>query len=363
MNRYLKIFILFFATELFIFSILLFGISFYFLNYGSKINYFNEEKIVEIPFGSSLRKVSEILESSNMIERKNEFYFYLRFGRLDAKKIQAGYYKFSGDLSHEHLVSSLLNGRDIAFRVTFKEGQTIKELAETLENVGLVSKDIFYETLAKTEVINFINPPTSVVEYFKQYNAGGIEGYLYPDTYFFSKRDNAEKIITIMHQKLQKVLDERIKAKLDEQKLSLHDLLTIASIVEKETAKEEERPVVASVYLNRVKLGMLLQADPTVIYGIKNYMGKISKKDLQTHHEYNTYTKKGLPLGPICAVSLNSIKAVLWPSETNYLFFVSRNDGSHEFCENLKCHNAAVKKWQIDYFKQKKVTASFNQKQ
>ena len=184
----------------------------------------------------------------------------------------------------------------------------------------------------------------------KKNAAAAIEGYLFPDTYFFAKSDQAAQIIKKMYERLLQVLSRESIPPMAASRDYLHRLLTLASIVEKETGNAGERSIIASVYYNRLAKGMRLQADPTVVYGLKDYDGKIHKKDLITPHPYNTYTMKGLPPGPIAAVGVDAIRAVLKPDRTNFLYFVSKNDGSHEFCETLACHNKAVRRWQIDYF-------------
>jgi UPF0755 protein len=182
---------------------------------------------------------------------------------------------------------------------------------------------------------------------------GGIEGYLYPDTYQFPKGTSAEVILKKLRGHLDEVMDDAMKARMKEMGWDLHKTLTLASIVEKETAAKAERPHISSVFHNRLKDGMKLQTDPTVIYGIPNYDGNIHKSDLLRDHPYNTYVIPGLPPGPIAQPGVEAIRAALFPTNDKDEYFVSHNDGTHEFCPTLKCHNAAVKKWQVDYFKAK----------
>lgn len=309
--------------------------------------------VVEIPYGSSLKKVSHLLAEAKVISFELPFYWFLRFGHKRVKQIQAGYYEFDGRLNYASLADRLLTGTDQSFKLTFVEGQTLNDLAASLEGMGLVSKAQFIEAMKSDKITSFIDWPFVKNRQTLYNDVGGLEGYLFPDTYFFSHKDSAEHIIKTMYKKLVDKLDESIQARLREQTLSLHEVLTLASIVEKETGKESERPVIASVYLNRLRLGMRLQADPTVIYGMKDYSGKIRKTDLSLDHPYNTYRNKGLPPSPIAAPSLAAIKAVLWPAQTSYLYFVSKNDGSHFFCENLACHNDAVRTWQVNFFKRR----------
>jgi UPF0755 protein len=306
--------------------------------------------VVQIPYGSSLKRVSELLCEAGVVE-KDLFYWYLRFGHKRTTSIQAGFYEFDGQFNYGAVADRLLLGRDQSFKLTFVEGQTLNDLVRALQGLGLTTADDFIAAMTTPEIANLVEAEGLRGRQALHNDVGGLEGYLFPDTYFFSRKDTAQSIIKTMHEKLLSHLDETMRARMREQNLTLHQLLTLAAIVEKETGVAEERPRIASVYLNRLRIGMRLQADPTVIYGIKDYDGKIRKADLQNPHPYNTYKVAGLPPGPIAAPGLASIKAVLWPDETKYLYFVSRNDGSHVFCENLACHQEAVKKWQIDFFR------------
>lgn len=330
-----------------------FLVSCYFSAISSK-SHVVSDTLVEIPFGSSLRRVSTLLSEAGVITDASQFYWYLRIGRTDGTKIQAGFYNFNGEITPHHVADRLLLGRDQSYKLTFKEGQSLVELATAVEAMGLATKEEFAVAMISNEVGSLIAAPRFELRKALENDMGGIEGYLFPDTYFFSKRDNAHSIIRKMHAKLMSIIDDEIRARMKELSLTLHEVLTLASIIEKETGDPKERPIIASVYQNRLKVGMRLQADPTVIYGIKNYEGKIHKSDLLAHHPYNTYTITGLPPGPISSVGKEAIRAVLWPQETKYLYFVSKNDGTHVFCENLTCHNEAVRKWQIEFFRRAK---------
>lgn len=353
MKIYYKFFLSIYIIILTALLILLLTISYKFINYGKQKTLNNSENIVEIPYASSLKKVVNILYENKIINNDN-LYWYLRLARSD-NKIQAGYYIIKPNISNQELVTFLLNGRAQVFKVTFIEGQTLRDLAQTLYNVGLIENADINLSLVSQKVLDTINPPIELIKMTQEHGIGGIEGYLLPETYFFSKEDSLESILLSMHKNLLQKLTFAIKEEMNRQNLSLHTLLTLASIVEKETAVGFERNLIANVYKTRLKKNMKLQADPTVIYGLKKYDNKITKKDLLTPNPYNTYTNKGLPLGPISSVSIESIKAVLEPNNnSNYLFFVSKNDGTHVFCPDLACHNKAVKEWQIDFFKKNK---------
>lgn len=310
-----------------------------------------EETMVEIPRASSLKKVCEILKEKNIILDEQKFYWYLRLGRSDSAKVQAGYYKFKGKIANSNIANRLLRGHKQSIRITIKEGDNLVQIAQNLHDQGLVSKDKFINAMTNKRILSKISAPNVDKRKFLENDMGGIEGYLFPDTYFFSVDENPEQIILTMHKRLISLIDNAMYKRMSEMNLSLHEVLALASIIEKETGDESERPIISSVYQNRIKIGMRLQADPTVIYGIKNYDGKIRKKDLLAYHPYNTYKIKALPPGPIASPGLEAIRSVLWPEPSDALYFVSKNDGSHVFCPDLKCHNKAVKKWQVDFFK------------
>jgi UPF0755 protein len=174
----------------------------------------------------------------------------------------------------------------------------------------------------------------------------GIEGYLFPSTYYFTPATPERNIILAMTEQFRKVSLPLLERNNGTHKLTPHELITLASIIEKETGLESERPLISAVFHNRLKRNMPLQSDPTVIYGLKNFQGNLTRKHLQDSSRYNTYRVTGLPPGPICNPGLSSIKAALAPANVPYLYFVSRNDGSHQFSESLEAHNQAVKSFQ-----------------
>lgn len=309
-----------------------------------------QEVVVEIPMGSSLRQVSKLLAKAKVVRDPKIFYWYLRLGRLDGDRMQAGFYQFSGQITPKEAADRLLLGFDPSFKLVFKEGETLATLASRLEELKLCTRESFLEAMNSPEVIELVQSPLAPRKSIE--DVGGIEGYLFPDTYYFSQQDSPLSIIKKMHARLLSMLGQDMLVRIKEQNSSLHEILTLASIVEKEARDEAERSLIASVYKNRLKLKMRLQADPTVIYGIKGYDGKIRKKDLETYHPYNTYRINGLPPGPIASAGIDSIKAALWPMNSDYLYFVAKNDGTHVFCRDLDCHNQAVRTWQLNYFRE-----------
>jgi UPF0755 protein len=184
--------------------------------------------------------------------------------------------------------------------------------------------------------------------------AENLEGYLFPDTYALPRHADASMVVSQMVGRFMEVLTPEVRAGTAEQTLSIRQLVTLASLVEKETAVPEERTVVAGVYANRLRTGMLLQCDPTVIYALQlagTYDGNIRRADLSIDSPYNTYRYAGLPPGPIAAPGRGSLEAAANPAEVDYLYFVSRNDGSHEFARTLAEHNRNVQRYQVEYFR------------
>jgi UPF0755 protein len=176
--------------------------------------------------------------------------------------------------------------------------------------------------------------------------ASSLEGYLFPDTYRFARRTKPKEILTEMVQGLRRVLTPELRQRAQEIHMSLHQVLTLASVIEKETGATEEREFISAVFHNRLKRGIPLQSDPTVIYGLESFDGNLRRRDLDSKSPYNTYRVRGLPPGPIANPGLGSIRAALYPAPTRHLYFVSRNNGTHQFSSTLAEHNQAVDKYQ-----------------
>jgi UPF0755 protein len=222
--------------------------------------------------------------------------------------------------------------------LTFREGLTIREMASTFETAGFGSSAAFIAASKNASLIRDLDP-----------GARDLEGYLFPDTYTLPRRTTAAQLVERMVGRFQKVFTPELRSLAVEGGLSVRELVTLASLVEKETAKPEERPIVAGVYTNRLRTGMGLQCDPTVIYALVlagRYDGNIRKGDLQIDSPYNTYRYAGLPPGPIAAPGEASLHAAAKPADVPYLYFVSRNDGSHVFSATLEEHNRNVNEFQ-----------------
>jgi UPF0755 protein len=250
------------------------------------------------------------------------------------KDIRAGEYSLSPAMAPVQMIEILRKGLVILHPVTIPEGFTRDQIADALAAKGLADKRRFLELTQDKALL-------------RQYGISGpsFEGYLFPDTYHFSRGTPALAILDTMVKRFKQVVTPLVDVS-QGTGMKFEEVVILASIVEKETGRPEERPLIASVFLNRLRLGMRLESDPTVIYGIENFDGDLKKKDLTDKTPYNTYVIHGLTPGPIANPGLESIKAVMDPARTDYLYFVSKNDGSHHFSKTLAEHNRAVEIYQ-----------------
>lgn len=291
-----------------------------------------EGAVVFIPPETGFYGIQDILASEGIIKKDVRFSVLARLMQV-THKLKAGEYLFEEAQTPIQVLSVLERGIVLHRPVTIIEGANIYQIADVLATGGWVERERFLKLVKDSAFIREFNLAV-----------GSLEGYLFPDTYYFSRGQSARIIIQKMVNRLKEVLKElTVAGKLP---LSQHELLTLASIVEKETAVPEERPLIASVFLNRLKRGMRLQTDPTVIYGLTNFDGNLTRKDLKTPSPYNTYVIKGLPPGPIGSPGRAAIEAVINPAKGSYLYFVSKNDGSHHFSKKLSDHNRAVVRYQ-----------------
>jgi len=285
---------------------------------------------VEIPAGSGLVTIRDLLAQAGVIP--NDFRFLLLVKWLGAaRRLQAGEYAFPPGLSPRAVILELVAGKTVPHAITLPEGYTLYQAAETVESGGWGRQADFLGLAADPAFIASLGLQVPL-----------LEGYLFPDTYFFAKGTELRLIIRTMVKRMGQVLTEE---RAETSSFSRHELLTLASIVEKETALMAERPLVAKVFVRRLQQGMKLQADPTVIYGLAKFDAPLSKGDLDRRTPYNTYVNRGLPVGPICNPGRTAIAAVLHPAEQEYLYFVSQNDGTHYFSQTLTEHNQAVARY------------------
>jgi UPF0755 protein len=290
---------------------------------------------VEIPEGSSYAKGINILMENGILQ--NRFAFLL-LGKVTGSErmLKPGYYHLSSSMSPLQIFDDLIKGETIQYSVTIPEGSTLKDIKKRFENTELRDDDD-WQLAYDEDFLSSLN-----------IDAPTIEGYLYPDTYSFSKGTAPEVIFKIMVQRLREVFDETLIARAEELNMTENDVLTLASIIEKEAVFDSERPLISAVYHNRLKKNMKLQADPTVLYGIKRRWKRIRYKDLKRATPYNTYVIRGLPPGPIASPGEKSIRAALNPADVDYMFFVSKNNGTHYFSATGEEHVKAVNFYQIN---------------
>ncbi|MEZ4845656.1 MAG: endolytic transglycosylase MltG [Bdellovibrionota bacterium] len=293
------------------------------------------DKAVVIPANSSLRSIAKLLEKEGVLTKDWPILVLAKIWGV-SNKVKSGEFLFRTPSSPQKALNTLLNGIPILQKVTIPEGSTMKEMAPWFEAQNIIN--------AQDLLTAFQNP-----ELLQKYgiNGSSFEGFLFPSTYLFPKNEKASKIIQIMTDELKKNLqpEDRIKAKA----LGWNDYqwITFASVIEKETGRPDEYGLVSSVFHNRLKKGMMLQSDPTVIYGIPNYDGNIRKVDLQTDTPWNTYTRKGLPIGPISNPGAAAIHAAVNPDTTEYLYFVGNREGQHIFTKTYEEHLKAVREYQL----------------
>ncbi len=293
------------------------------------------EKIFTIKPGQNLTIIAKNLEKKSIISNKTYFTLFTKMKKAE-KKLQAGEYLLSASKSPEHILEILLKGKVKLYRMTIPEGMNIREVAALVEKTDLCNKTRFIDLCQDRSFIISLGIKST-----------SLEGYLFPDTYFFPKHTSCEDIITTMVGHFKIIFTEKWKARAKTLGFSVHDIVTLASIIEKETGDASERPLISSVFHNRLGKNMRLESDPTVIYGIKNFDGNIKRKHLKMLTPYNTYQIKGLPMGPISNPGAKSLQAALYPAQTEYLFFVSKKDTTHQFSKTIQEHNQAVKKYQL----------------
>ncbi len=295
----------------------------------------SQNVIVNVRPGQTLKTTADILQQANLIKSRLKFILFARFKGLD-KHLKAGEYLLSAAMPPRQILEIMVKGAVNLHKLTVPEGYSIPQIAVLVENAKFGSK------------IDFINTATDAVLAGKSgIEAPSFEGYLFPDTYFFPREVTMEQIISTMLNRFWSIFTAEWKLRANDLGFTIHQIVTLASIIEKETGAAFERPIISSVFHNRLKKKMRLESDPTVIYGIKNFNGNLTRKHLSTHTPYNTYKIKGLPAGPIANPGRASLEAALYPERTVFIYFVSKKDNTHYFSTSLKEHNQAVRKYQL----------------
>ena len=302
--------------------------------------YQGSEQFVEIPPGTGPASIGRRLVEQGVVRDELTWRVALMRTR-GAQQLKAGEYRFSGERSARDVIGTLVRGDVFLRPITFPEGLTIQEMARLYEARGFGAAADFLEAAADASLIRDLDP-----------RAEDLEGYLFPETYGLPRRSSAPVLVRAMVGRFRQVFDETLRKEAEARGLSLREVVTLASLVEKETAVPDERPVVSAVYQNRLRINMGLQCDPTVIYALQRagqYDGNLTRANLMFDSPYNTYRYAGLPPGPIAAPGRASLEAVLRPANVDYLYFVSRNDGSHIFSRTYNEHRRHVQEWQVEY--------------
>lgn len=304
-----------------------------------------EEVFVDIPPRESTPAIGRRLVDAGVLRDEWTFRLAWRwYGR--GRTLKAGEYRFTGQATPMDVLDRIARGEVFLVPITFPEGLTVEEMGDLFARSGFGTAEAFADAARDGTQIHELDPA-----------ADTLEGYLFPDTYHLPRTTTAEALVGRMVTRFREVFDEQWKKDAAEKDMTVRQLVTLASLVEKETARGQERPLVSAVYHNRLRIGMPMQCDPTVIYALKRagrWDGNITRADLQFDSPYNTYRYPGLPPGPVAAPGRASIAAAAHPAESSALYFVSRNDGTHVFSDTLEEHNRAVQQWQVEYFRRQR---------
>lgn len=279
--------------------------------------------------------IANALKEAHVIRSRFAF-LIVAVARGTQRRLLAGEYEFAPGLSLLEVVRRIEQGKGLVHQVTIPEGYAASQIVELLHEKGLVDQKRFMALLQDPRLL-------------RQYGVDGpsLEGYLFPDTYRLVRGLDEEAIIRLMAQRFAEVFGPAERARAMALKMSVAEIVTLASLIEREAKADEERPLISAVFHNRLRLGMPLQSDPTVIYGLSRFNGKLTRANLRAPSPYNTYLHRGLPPGPIASPGRASVMAALYPASSRYLYFVSRNDGTHVFSNTLREHDAMVRRYQI----------------
>ncbi len=293
------------------------------------------EIIVTIPKGASFNEVGAILQNNEVISSKLVFKI-IAFIRGEQRHVKAGDYLLTTHSDPGDVLDLLISGKTLVYAITIPEGYNIFQIADLFEQKGVSSRKDFLRLATDSEFLSELD-----------IHASSLEGFLFPDTYFVrpSEKSNLKFVVQKMVSRFRSVYDKYVRSTADQYGWTPLQVVTLASLIEKE-AKPNEHALVSAVFHNRLRHNMKLQCDPTVIYGIKPMGAKITRADLDRKQPYNTYQTKGLPPGPIANPGKESLIAAVHPADVDYLYFVAKNDGSHQFSSNLADHNKSVNVYQ-----------------
>lgn len=295
-----------------------------------------KETVFYVSEGSSLSDVASGLTAENALTHPTLFRLYAKLLRLE-KQIKPGTFVFSGQNTPADILRKLVRGDSIKLKIKIPEGLNIYQIAEKLtETFPQYPQKYWLDLMSDTTLLEQLP--------YQDPSIKTIEGFLFPDTYFFDPNENPVHVLQTFILHFKQIVTNEMLTKARTLGLNPLEYVTLASMIEKESSVITELNEISAVFFNRLRINMRLQSDPTVIYGVWNgYNGKITKKHLRTHTQYNTYTKYGLPIGPIANPGLLSLQAALNPAHSKNLYFVASGDGTHTFSESYKTHKKAVK--------------------
>lgn len=291
----------------------------------------------EVEKGQGVRGIAASLEKSGLIRSSLAFRLAYRL-YYPHDSLKAGEYDFGRPATMKDILEALTKGKVYLHPITLREGLTGEEIAEEFDRAGLVTRANFLEAFAARELVVGWDP-----------EALNAEGYLFPETYNFPAHTTAQEIVGAMIAQFESVFSDEWRLRARKMGMTIRQVTVLASLIEKETSRPEEKRVIAAVFHNRLRMRMKLDCDPTIIYALKlagEYEGRLRSRDLKLESPYNTYRHPGLPLGPICNPGRASLEAALYPAPEDYLYFVSRNDGSHQFSRTFREHQNAVLRYQ-----------------
>ena len=292
-------------------------------------------RLVTVEPGVGFSVVTDRLAKAGFVRLPWRFKLLARLKGYD-KRIKAGEYFLSALQSPIEILETMVAGKVYLRKLTVPEGFNLEQIAALVDSRQFASGKDFIAAAHDARLLQEL-----------KLDADSFEGYLFPDTYFFPGSITVRQIIATMFRRFRQVIRPEWLDRAGELSLSVHQVVTLASMIEKETGDPRERPIISSVFHNRLKKRMRLASDPTVIYGIDDFDGNLTRRHLKDPHPYNTYQHKGLPPGPIANPGAASIEAALYPADTLYLYFVSKKDRTHQFSANIRDHNRAVRKYQL----------------
>jgi len=295
-----------------------------------------ENRLLTVPYGSSVRSIGRMLQEADVIRSDLIFSAHVQLSGSDP--LQAGEYLFENPVSVTRVVRILRDGRVHHYRITIPEGLTLDEIISRFDQEGLGQRQKLEPLMGRTDLLGGLDPA-----------ATDLEGYLFPDTYHFTRAHQEPELVSTLVTRFKEIWTAQRRKRAHEIGFTVREVITLASLIEKETALPDERPLVSAVFHNRLRRNIKLACDPTIIYALRkngNYDGVLHKSDLGLASPYNTYLHPGLPPGPIANPGTASIDAALHPAPVKHLYFVSKNDGSHVFSTSYRAHQRAVRRYQ-----------------